>query len=206
MPCVNHPGELDELIVCWRCRRSFCHNCVVELQTYYFCTDCKPLQVRDLLAGTDLLSPNYAPFGKRLGGWVIDGLMKGAVSFAFGFFGQLLVLATLGNTRPHIGMAINILFFLAGQSCEVIYEAWMLSKNNGQTLGKMAVGIRVVTVDGNQISVQQALWRASAKVVLNFATCTCGCIAWMLDGAFIFGSERAALHDLMAQTRVVNVE
>lgn len=206
MPCIHHPDAVDDLIVCWRCRRTFCRNCVVELQSYYFCADCKPLQVRDMLAGTDMLSPDYAPLGKRLGGWLIDGMVKSAVGFAIGFTGQLIAMAAVQSKAPEIGMAVNIAFFLVGQACEVAYEALMLSRNNGQTLGKMAVGIRVTTVDGNPIAAAQAWWRAMFKVILNFASCTCGCVAWLLDGAFVFGPERTALHDLAAQTRVVNVD
>lgn len=206
MPCLHHPGVVDDLIVCWRCRRQFCRNCVVELQSFYFCPECKPLQVRDILAGTDMVNPDYASNGRRALAWLIDGLVKFAFEFAAGMIGNVIGLIAARANATEAGLAGQILCFFLGQACSIVYEAVMLTRNKGQTLGKMAVGIRVVTPEGNPISAGQAWWRSSFKVILNMAMCTCGCMAWLLDGAFVFGVERATMHDLVAQTRVVNVD
>jgi len=205
MPCVNHPGILEDLIVCWRCRRSFCHNCAVELQSFFFCPDCKPLQVRDILAGTDLVTPDYASNGKRLVAWIVDGVVKAIVSIGIAAVLQITIVVIMQNRSPEAAMFANIIGQLLIQVCEVLYEGLMLSKANGQTVGKMLVGIRVVTPEGNRISAAQAWWRAGFRSILNFSTCTCGPLAWLLDGAFVFGAERTTLHDLVERTRVVNV-
>lgn len=205
MPCLNHPAVLDDLIVCWRCRRSFCRNCSVELQSYFFCPDCKPLQVRDILAGTDMVTLDYAPNGKRFAAWLIDGLIKFAAGFVVNMGTQLGTMVVFGNRGPEASMIGSILGFILGQLLEMLYEGVMLSKNNGQTLGKMVVRIRVVTPEGSPISAQQAWWRAGFRTLLNFAMCGCQ-MASFFDGAFVFGAERTTLHDLVAQTRVVNVD
>lgn len=205
MPCLNHPAILDDLIVCWRCRQSFCRNCSVELQSYFFCPNCKPLQVRDILAGTDMVTPDYASHGKRFAGWLIDGLIKYIVGTMVNLGAQLGLMLIVGNRSVEVSMLGTFFGFILSQALEMSYEALMLSKNKGQTLGKMLVGIRVVTLEGSPISMQQAWWRAGFRTLLNFSTCTCFCMAWLLDGSFVFGSERTTLHDLVAQTRVVNV-
>ena len=58
--------------------------------------------------------------------------------------------------------------------------------------------------------VRHALMRSAIKYILFFMTCGSLCISPfvgnMLDGIFAFGLERASLHDLAAQTRVINVD
>jgi uncharacterized RDD family membrane protein YckC len=67
----------------------------------------------------------------------------------------------------------------------------------GQTLGKMAVGIKVVTPQGGDIRAGQAWVRAlsgtlMALVYLNY-----------VDDLFIFTPRRRTLHDRLAKTVVV---
>ena len=74
----------------------------------------------------------------------------------------------------------------------------MFTAAGGQTLGKMAFGIRIVddaAADGRSISVKQALYRAVLTVPSVL----------MLGAGFVpalVGDERA-VHDRLAHTRVV---
>ncbi len=67
---------------------------------------------------------------------------------------------------------------------------------SGQTLGKMAMGIRVISRDGSPVPIGHAVLRtvgylvSAAPVGLGFVLC-------------LFGRERLALHDRLADTRVV---
>ena len=73
----------------------------------------------------------------------------------------------------------------------------MLQTKNGQTLGKMALKVRVVRPDGSPISPGQAWGRVAMRTIL-------GCL-WIVDyiPAF-FTPERTTLHDMVAGTRVVD--
>ena len=66
----------------------------------------------------------------------------------------------------------------------------------GQTIGKMAAGIRVVGDDDHAIDAPHAIHRALAGAV-SFLTLGAGFVP------ALFGSDRRALHDRLAHTRVV---
>jgi uncharacterized RDD family membrane protein YckC len=71
-------------------------------------------------------------------------------------------------------------------------------QRRGQTVGKMALGVRVVTAEGGPISGKQAWMRTVLRLVLG----TCMGIDYL--PAF-FTHERTCLHDMIAKTRVVRV-
>jgi uncharacterized RDD family membrane protein YckC len=68
----------------------------------------------------------------------------------------------------------------------------------GQTIGKMAAGIRVVSDDHGPIGAAHAVHRALAGAV-SFMTLGAGFVP------ALFGSDRRALHDRLAHTRVVTL-
>ena len=72
----------------------------------------------------------------------------------------------------------------------------VLEGRNGQTLGKKALNLRVVTPDGDRIGYIKAFVRYVGKVV-----------SWIILGiGFImaaFDGEKRALHDRMCETRVI---
>ena len=69
----------------------------------------------------------------------------------------------------------------------------------GQTLGKMAVGVKVVSPDGERIGYGRAAGRVLAEIVTGF---TIG-IGYLM---VLWDDERRSLHDRIASTRVVNVQ
>ena len=79
--CPNHPAEYD-LRPCARCGRSFCANCVVQLQGAYYCVDCKAEQVRDALSGTRA-SLDLASIGRRFVAQFIDWMVQTGVIMIF---------------------------------------------------------------------------------------------------------------------------
>jgi uncharacterized RDD family membrane protein YckC len=66
----------------------------------------------------------------------------------------------------------------------------------GQTIGKMATGIRVTGDDGRGVDITGAVVRALGSLVV---TCTLG----LLFIPVLFSAERRAVHDRLAGTRVV---
>jgi len=76
----------------------------------------------------------------------------------------------------------------------IAYQAIFLTVMNGQTPGKMLMGIRVVSASGGQISPIQAALRGLGYVINSY---TCG-IGWLLAALNIF-----SIHDTLAGSRVV---
>ena len=122
---------------------------------------------------------NYAGFWRRFAGLFLDGLVLGCVS---GFFTLLL-----GNGSA-IATALGI---LAG----VAYQVYFFT-GTGQTLGAKVMGIRVVGIDGNPLSVGAALARVLgayvSSVLLGIG------YLWML-----WDANKQTLHDKMASSIVV---
>ncbi|HSE06071.1 MAG TPA: RDD family protein, partial [Methylomirabilota bacterium] len=103
------------------------------------------------------------------------------------FFG--LLVWTLVDDR--LGIALSRAFrFLAGP-CYFIFLHWA----RGQTLGKMALRIRVVDLAGGPLSFGQAALRH----VASWLSALLLCIGYLFAA---FRADKRALHDLVARTRV----
>lgn len=131
----------------------------------------------------------------RLGAAIIDSLLVGLVvvilTFPFADWGNVSAGYTVGQ-----GIAYLIAVVL-----ELAYTA-LLHANRGQTVGKMALGIRVVRQeDGGAISMGQAVLRAVIYPVLS-GVCCFGFVdaIWLL-----FDDRKQCLHDKAVKTLVVSV-
>jgi uncharacterized RDD family membrane protein YckC len=78
-----------------------------------------------------------------------------------------------------------------------LYEAFMLSSEWQATVGKRAMSIAVTGIDGNRISFARATGRHFAKWISVF---TLG-IGFIMVA---FTAKKQALHDMIAETLVVN--
>jgi uncharacterized RDD family membrane protein YckC len=205
MPCLNHPAIDDGLVVCWRCRRYFCPNCVAQLQNYYFCGECKTTQARDLLAGTDLLHLPYASLGRRFLAAFIDGVVKTGIGMIINMvfqFGMVAISAGMGgkNGAPELVVGLLGVNIVVQWGLQLLYEGGMTVWFDGQTLGKMALNMKVVNVNGAPLTAAQGWGRGVVKGLLH----GCCCCFWFPDALLALGDERASLHDLMVRTRVVD--
>jgi len=133
------------------------------------------------------VAPIYASFGRRLLASLLDGMIVAIPSFALSFVLTLL----LGEQE-----AITVLLQM---SISIIYYV-LLTGLNGQTLGKMALGIKVVRVDnGNVPGIGKAILREILGKMINSFTFLIGYF-WMLwDG------KKQTIHDKIASTIVVRV-
>jgi uncharacterized RDD family membrane protein YckC len=101
----------------------------------------------------------------------------------------------IGVVRPANVRFVG-LFFLVPSIVAMIYQAAMLQVY-GQTLGKMAVRVKVVRPDGSAISGRQAWGRELSRAVLG--------LLYIADYLPVFFTkDRRTLHDMLARTRVVN--
>lgn len=194
MACANHPAVSVGLVRCKRCEKSFCRNCVVALRGQYYCARCKADQVRDIQSGTEAGVLELATVGRRFGAQWVDGLLVGLVFLPFYIF--LFMGAGGAAAPPDLGLGLTALLTIGGAAAVFLYEGLMLS-SRGQTLGKMAVGIKVVTPEGQDIGAGQAWSRALVRQVFF------SYFALINILPIVFTKHKTAIHDLAAKTRVV---
>lgn len=77
-----------------------------------------------------------------------------------------------------------------------LYFALMESSERGATLGKMALGLRVVSNDGQRLSFLNATGRYFAKILSAMILC----IGFLM---IAFTDRKRGLHDMIASTLVV---
>ena len=144
-----------------------------------YCQVCGTTLQQAKPAGTAVLGTTlYAGFWVRFVAMIID-----AVIIAVG--SGLISAATLG--------AGIIVTFIGPW----LYEAFMLSSEWQATVGKRAMSIAVTGIDGNRISFARATGRHFAKWI---SVLTLG-IGFIMVA---FTARKQALHDMIAETLVVN--
>ena len=138
-----------------------------------------------------------APAGARLGGAAVDVVLLGGIDLTVLYFTLRLCDLTFAQTLA-LPLAPLVLFLLLlnGGYLTAFVAA------SGQTIGKMAAGTRVVSADPGvsvheRVTLEQAILRAAASLVAVLP----------LGLGFLpalIGRDRRALHDRLADTRVVN--
>ncbi len=200
MACPYHPEIEAGLEPCERCGGAFCPDCFVVLRDRVYCAACKEQHLRDLRSGVRPGVLDLASIGRRLVGIWIDGFLTGLASYALVLplmFGIMAVSGTRSDEPSGAAVVLMLLTYPIYFAVPIGYEGFMLQRR-GQTLGKMALGVRVVTPEGGRISRGQAWGRAVLKVLLG------GCLGIDYLPALVT-RERTCLHDMIAKTRVTRV-
>lgn len=153
----------------------------------------------------------YKTVGHRIGASLIDGLVMIPVTFIFGIIGGLVKSGILMNIIPLI---ISVLYVV------------LMHTFYGQTLGKMAVKVKVVDDQERPIIFGQAVLRSLPQIaylffILTFLnssqfvpgsnTGTFYSIFWVIYvlfylidiGLFIINDKHRSLHDFLAKTIVI---
>ncbi len=144
-----------------------------------------------------------AGFWIRLAAWLIDNVLLGIVIWLVGMVLALVAggAASAGQNNPGAAAAGVFaafgMFIIVALITSPIYFIVMIALK-GQTVGKMAMGIKVVNMDGSQPSWGPAILRFLGYLVSNFI-----CYIGYLIAAF--RADKRALHDLIAGTRVIKV-
>lgn len=122
----------------------------------------------------------YAGFWRRAAAYLIDSLIMLVPTIAVG-----------------IVVKGGWLGFLLQISCWIVYKVLTEAGPWQATIGKRAMGIKVTTLEGNRISVGQAIGRYLGSLLSGLILC----IGYIMAG---MTRRRQALHDMMASTLVVN--
>jgi len=199
MICRNHVDVSEGVRRCSRCGGTYCADCLVTIGDRPYCATCKGEQVLDLRAGVDRSRLTLAAPIKRLGAYLIDYVI---ILFASWAVMLPVMLGTGFFTAAMKGEDPNpltiLLIYIPGLSIPVLYEAIMMVKKNGQTVGKIVLQVRVVRPDGSPITTGQAWGRTLLRLIL-------GCLIILDYIPIFFTEEKTTLHDMIAGTRVIDV-
>ena len=147
----------------------------------------------------------FADWWRRAVAAVLDGLIVGGLTLAVlavasvGFFAD----GDVGWGDLIFGALIGTIVFVA---LAFLYAPIIMTRTNGQTLGKMATGIRVVRANGKPVDFGWAALREVAVkgLVFGLLGSFTGGIANIIDWLWPFvDKEERALHDFLVDSRVV---
>ena len=194
LACRNHPDVLEGIRHCSRCGGPFCRDCLVTINDRLYCVTCKQEQLLDMRSGVDPSRLNLAGIGQRFAALLIDRLIVFVPLYVLFLVAMFASTNGKGEPNPWVMMLILPLMF-----APPLYDALMLQFKNGQTIGKMAVKIRVVRVDGSPITTGQAWGRAGMRFLLE------SCISIIDYLPAFFTDQKTTIHDMASGTRVVTI-
>ena len=146
--------------------------------------------------------PRLAGWWTRVGAVLVDTLILLAIT-CFALIAAVIVAAPFGGSGDISG-PLWLLFTLVLCSAYFVVLMKRAGAQNGQTLGKQAVGIKVIRDDGAPVTTKTVLIR---EVVLKFivGTVTFG-LGVLIDMLWpLVDRENRALHDMVVKTHVVEV-
>ena len=85
----------------------------------------------------------------------------------------------------------------------VVIDCVMLHKY-GQTMGKRIVGIKIMRTDGERISLRRVIGLRTLPISILSRIPFVGWLIALADSLMIFGAERRCLHDVFADSIVIN--
>ena len=158
-----------------------------------YATPSADVAVEDL--SEDLLAGRFA----RLIAAIVDGIILGLVimplMFLTGYFERAMTAQNI--LIEAIAWTIGALLLW------VVVNGYPLAKR-GQTLGKILLGVRIVSVeDGSILPVWKVFFVRYLPVTLASQVPLLGFFAFLINALFIFRADKRCVHDLMAGSRVV---
>ena len=141
-------------------------------------------------------------FWIRFVAYMIDGLvMLVPTAILVGIFAAFVILTD--ESMDHEGLPALLVVAIVVLVAALIvvnwlYEALMTSSPRGATLGKMALGLRIVRFDGTQLSFGRATARHFVKYMVTPMVPLA--IGYIMAA---FTNRKRALHDILADTLVI---
>ena len=190
---------------CSECGRPYAVQEMVTIGTATVCAQCKPLYLQRVREGGQPIGVRrYAGFWIRFVAVLIDGIILGIVGLIINIpLGMVLGVGAskitpgadpatmLPMLLGTMGLSIAVTFVL-----QAAYQIYFLS-SRGATIGKMALGLKVIRADGGPLSVGLATGRFFAFMLDSYFTLSIG---FIIAG---FDTEKRSLHDRICDTRVI---
>ena len=156
---------------------------------------------------TNQLGLRYAGFWIRVGAKLIDGIVTSIIIipamllmfYAAGVFSPDFQQKMNSGDAEAMGSFLTMYagIFIISIGFQLGYNGLMVWKWGG-TLGKLAVGVKVVTAEGQPLSFGRSIGRAAADMINSFI---CNGLTYIMVA--IDETEKRGLHDHIAGTRVV---
>lgn len=129
----------------------------------------------------------YAGFWRRLAAYFIDGIIIGVITTIISVIASILALINvyIAIVGSLLAIIISIVYFVG-------FWAWL-----GQTPGKIALGVKVVKLDGSPIGFGVALLRYIGYIISTI-------ILYIGFLMIAFHGQKRGLHDLIAGTIVIS--
>jgi len=136
----------------------------------------------------------------RLWASLIDSLIGFLLGLPLMLYFDIFTIVKETGTAPLIPTLITavvswLLFFLLNGA---------LLKKYGQTIGKKAFGISIVSDNGTILTLPAVILKRFLPVVLASHIPVVGRLLVLLDPLFIFKKDKKCLHDHIAGTKVIN--
>ncbi|MGO1000715.1 RDD family protein [Lysobacter sp. CA196] len=151
----------------------------------------------------------HVGFWKRLAAYMIDSLLVGIAYYAVSMvltvgligFGMssasgLSSAAWLENPGVAIAVLMGVVYTCIGLISAAYYVGFESSSMQA-TLGKLAVGIKVVDADGRRLTRMRALGRWASSLLSYLSLC----VGFLM---IAFTERKRGLHDILAKTQVVD--
>jgi uncharacterized RDD family membrane protein YckC len=178
--------------LCAQCGRVFSRDDMIPFNESWICEACKSSFIQRIKEGLRLPGQlDYAGFWIRLGAKLIDWMIIWAAHMVV-YVPLSLLMTPAGDWALLILTISTNLFQIV---LFAVYNTYFIGRF-GATIGKMAVGIRVVTADGDAVTYMRALGRYFAEILSGITLL----IGYVMAG---FDEEKRALHDRICSTRVI---
>ncbi len=137
--------------------------------------------------------------GTRLVAAIIDGVAFAVIAVVVGLMTSVSLFSpdTEQGGAYFMAYGVSILVFIA-------IQAWLLHQRS-QTLGKIAMGIRIQRPDGSKASLGRLVGMRMLPMWLISLVPLIGPLISLVDSLMIFRDSRRCLHDDIADTIVVRV-
>lgn len=182
-------------LYCSQCGRPYPGEELARFGTALVCANCKDIYAQRIRETGQVAGARvYAGFWIRFVAVLIDTLVLTIVNFAIQSVTATRIkpgdLNNMALLMGSIGLSLAISIAI-----QCLYEAFFLVRF-GATPGKMVFGLKVITPEGGSISWGRAIGRFFAKMLSGITLS----IGYIMAG---FDSEKRALHDYIAGTRVI---
>src|SRR5690606_89647 len=140
-----------------------------------------------------------AGFWKRVAAYAIDSIIVGIFGALIGFVLALFAvpLTRSGDAGAAAAVALQVVIQIVSIAVTAAYYAGFHSSRGGATLGKMAIGIKVVRTDGSRISLLRGIGRYFAAMLSGLILC----VGYLMAA---FTERKQGLHDMLCDTLVVD--
>jgi len=143
---------------------------------------------------------NLASRWSRLFAALIDALIGAVVSAPLMIHYNIFEIAMAGE---EIGSELTLFLTLLGIVVFMLLHGYLL-KTKGQTIGKLALGIKIVMLDGQLPNFRNLITKRYVPIWVLQLIPAINILA-LVDVLFIFRSDKRCVHDLIAGTKVVRI-